>query len=352
MNGTPPDPDFADDIDDRYRRATALDPSRPSEAVRSAVLEHAANLLEQRAGNADENVGANVGAMRPAQIRRWRRPAIFGTLAAAALAGLLITPRFLPPREDSQKKAAESPAPRTAAPRTPVSELPRDEQEPPTFVADEMASPASPPAPAAAPTSSPSASPSASPSPAPAASASPALRGLEASLAKQDAFVGDVTPRAAAAAQSAATTGRAGGGVATNAPSARAQNLASTRSMFAASAPTEAQTRSITVTAARRADTAAALRQAAEAGDMDALQTLLSGHTDSEPPSQIDARDSSGRTALMLATLHGRQPAVEALLVAGADPNAADAHGTTPLQAAIAGGQPDIIAALQHAGAR
>jgi ankyrin repeat protein len=121
--------------------------------------------------------------------------------------------------------------------------------------------------------------------------------------------------------------------------------------MFAASAPTEAQTRSITVTAARRTDTAAALRQAAEAGDMDALQALLSGHTDSEPPSQIDARDGNGRTALMLATLHGRGPAVEALLAAGADPNAADEQGTTPLQAAIAGGQPDIIAALQRGGA-
>lgn len=121
--------------------------------------------------------------------------------------------------------------------------------------------------------------------------------------------------------------------------------------MFAASAPTETQTHSTTITATRRIDTAAALRQAAEAGDMAALQTQLSAHTDSDPPSQIDARDSNGRTALMLATLRGRGPAVEALLAAGADPNAADAQGITPLQAAIAGGQPDIIAALQRAGA-
>jgi ankyrin repeat protein len=115
---------------------------------------------------------------------------------------------------------------------------------------------------------------------------------------------------------------------------------------------------SVTVAAARRTEPAAALRQAAEAGDMAALHTLLSPQTDIDQPADIersadiDARDSSGRTALMLATQHGRRAAVDALLAAGADPNAADAHGTTPLQAAIAAGQPDIIAALQRAGAR
>jgi hypothetical protein len=40
------------------------------------------------------------------------------------------------------------------------------------------------------------------------------------------------------------------------------------------------------------------------------------------------------------------------LLARGADPNAADAHGTTPLQAALAGHQGAIAAALQLAGAR
>jgi hypothetical protein len=323
MNGTPPDPDTPDDVDDRYRRASALDPSRPSAAVRSAVLEHAANLAAQRAGNTHENLGATVVTLRPAEVRPWRRPAIFGTLAAAALAGLLITPHLLPPHEDSRQKTAMSPAP-----RAPAAEAPRNEPAPTNFVADEMRSPASPPAPLA-------------PSPDPPRSA--ALSALRASqpdaarLARQSEYARKAAPAAEVAAPSVTADGGSPAGGAASAQSAQVQ--------------------SVTVTAARRTDTAAALRQAAEAGDMVALQALLSRQadidraSDSSRSSAIDARDGSGRTALMLAARNGRRAAVDALLAAGADPNAADAHGTTPLQAAIAGGQPEIIAALQRAGA-
>jgi hypothetical protein len=93
------------------------------------------------------------------------------------------------------------------------------------------------------------------------------------------------------------------------------------------------------------ADSAAQVRRAAETGAVPQLQTLL-GQVD------IDARDESGRTALMLATLSGQARAVDMLLAHGADPNAADAQGVTPLQAAIAGDRPAIAAALRRAGAR
>jgi ankyrin repeat protein len=54
----------------------------------------------------------------------------------------------------------------------------------------------------------------------------------------------------------------------------------------------------------------------------------------------------------MLAVLHGHKEAVNALLAAGADPNAADANGTTPLQAALAGAHSAIAVALEQSGAR
>src|SRR5450631_1167228 len=95
MNEVPPGRDEPDDADDLYRRASALDESRPSELVRRRVLDHAAQLAAERAAkNAPPRIASARGANRT---WRRRRPAIFGTLAAAALAGLLITPRFFTP---------------------------------------------------------------------------------------------------------------------------------------------------------------------------------------------------------------------------------------------------------------
>jgi ankyrin repeat protein len=54
----------------------------------------------------------------------------------------------------------------------------------------------------------------------------------------------------------------------------------------------------------------------------------------------------------MLAVLYGHADAVGLLLASGADANAADANGTTPLQAALARNRSDMIEALRRAGAR
>jgi len=51
----------------------------------------------------------------------------------------------------------------------------------------------------------------------------------------------------------------------------------------------------------------------------------------------------------MLAVLRGQSRAVDVLLANGADPNAADGHGTTPLQAALAAHQQAIAETLQRA---
>jgi ankyrin repeat protein len=94
------------------------------------------------------------------------------------------------------------------------------------------------------------------------------------------------------------------------------------------------------------ANTAMSLPQAAASGDLLGLRAQLDQGAD------IEARDVHGRTALMLAVLNGHARLVEELLTRGADPNAADADGVTPLRAAAAGHQPTIAAALRRAGAR
>jgi Ankyrin repeats (3 copies) len=276
MNEVPPSQDELKDVDDHYRRAAALDPSRPSELARRAVLSYAAQLAAERAV---KNGPPRIDSTRPAANQTWRRPAIFGTLAAAALAGLLITPRFLTPR-----------APSTAA-----------------FSPGRVSRPG-----AAAPRVS-------------ARNAAP-IADTAAEIAAKNA---PAKLQSMANAQSTAA--------------ARTQSGTSTVTTMSAVPP---QTAAPSAPASRPTDPAAALRRAAEIGNLPELRTLLAKQAD------IDARDASGRTALMLATLQGQIQAVDVLLAHGADPNAADAHGITPLQAAVAGDQPTIVAALQRAGAR
>jgi uncharacterized protein len=69
-------------------------------------------------------------------------------------------------------------------------------------------------------------------------------------------------------------------------------------------------------------------------------------------PGYHDMPDKHGRTALMLATVFGQKAAVATLLAHGANPNAADEHGTTPLAAALAAGETDIATLLRQYGAR
>src|ERR1700688_2074102 len=108
MNKVPPDQDPADDVDAQYRRAAAVDPSRPGEAVRRAVLAHAAQLAAQRAAS---GAGSKLSSRRTGN-QAGCRPAIFGTLAAAALAGLMTAPRWLAP---SAPRVVEPPASTRAA---------------------------------------------------------------------------------------------------------------------------------------------------------------------------------------------------------------------------------------------
>ena len=267
MSELPQNPDDSDQVDALYRRASARDAGGPSERVRRAVLDHAAKLAASRAAG-----------MRSAKRQRWWRPAALGTLAAAALAGLVVVPEFLTRHAPISPPSSPAPASSTVEVAQPQAAGP----EPRAALREE----------------------------APAAHA-----------AKKSAEQGgNISVPNVQSAQDAVQ------------PAAR---IARSAAAGAASAPS-----------AVSMDRAAQLRQAAERGDIPALRALL----DQQP--LIDARDADGRTALMLATLHGRAEAVEILLSAGADPNTADLHGTTPLQAALAEHQPAIVAALRRAGAR
>jgi len=295
MNKVPPDQDPADDVDAQYRSASALDSSRPGEAVRRAVLAHAAQLAAERAR------GATGGRQSRRTLKQagWR-PAIFGTLAAAALAGLVIAPQWLAPRAPP---VAES------SPIAPAADnLASEPTMPPAAASREIT--ARPPAPVPS-ANLPSYSARAQPQP----TVAPAV---------------EATPLAQSARLSAADSSAAVAGA-----SAARQRMAGS----SAAPPIAAAARG-------GASPAAAFRHAAEVGDLAALATLA------EKQADIDARDVAGRTALMLATLHGQTDAVAALLAYGADPSAADADGTTPLQAATAGDHPAIVAALRRYGAR
>ena len=110
MNELPPTPEDSDDVDALYRRASARDAGRPSESVRRAILDHAAQLAVSRAAAKDS-------ALRRTGLRAkrqsWWRPAALGTLAAAALAGFLVIPQFLTPQ--APIKPVLSPAPTSSS---------------------------------------------------------------------------------------------------------------------------------------------------------------------------------------------------------------------------------------------
>ena len=320
MSKVPPSQDQPDDVDDQYRRASALDPSRPSEAVRRAVLAHAAQLVAKRATR-DE--GSMIKSTRRAVNQAWWRPAILGTLAAAALAGLVVAPRFLALRS---LPAAATPSAEGSVPNAAPALV---AQAPDTRTDERAAS-----APAVGPEST--AKPRASTRSAdmPTGGARPKVNAPASDgPAPVVAETASVAPRARGEAQS--TDAMVAGQRRVPGNTSATTAITTVPRLGAAVTPTDAPV-----------DPAAALRRAAEIGDLSGLKALLEKHAD------IDSRDAVGRTAVMLATLHGQTNAVAVLLAYGADPNAADADGTTPLQAAKAGDHPAIVAALQRYGAR
>ncbi|HUJ54018.1 MAG TPA: ankyrin repeat domain-containing protein [Steroidobacteraceae bacterium] len=293
----PPGQDPSDEADELYRRASALDPSRPRESVRRAVLAHAAQLSAASGAR-----GKGSRQPTPAAARARWRGAIFGGLAAAALAALVIAPRIFTPG-----------MPKVSAPR-PASL--------------DGGGKLSGGAPASLAMGAPPASTRAPPAAFSAQEAPSA--GARTDSAREEA-------RVAAAISAAKPAGSSLSG-------APAAHLAQQRQAYAAAAPPAPLAGSDTTQPEE------AFRQAAAAGDLSALAALRPKQSD------INARDGSGRTALMLATVNGQAAAVLALLDYGADPNVADGRGVTPLEAARGAArgadQAAIVAGLLRHGAR
>ncbi|MGO1003935.1 ankyrin repeat domain-containing protein [Lysobacter sp. CA196] len=83
------------------------------------------------------------------------------------------------------------------------------------------------------------------------------------------------------------------------------------------------------------------LFEAARSGDAELIRSLAKNGVD------LDARNAKGFTPLILATYHGRDAAIQALLQAGASPNVADGErGNTALMGALFRGADDAVRRL------
>jgi uncharacterized protein len=89
----------------------------------------------------------------------------------------------------------------------------------------------------------------------------------------------------------------------------------------------------------------APIHDAARQGDLDALTKLL----DQGVP--LEARDATGETPLLAASLTGRSKLVAVLIEKGADIRARNNRGLTPLHAAAYTGYLDVVKLLVQAGA-
>ena len=91
-----------------------------------------------------------------------------------------------------------------------------------------------------------------------------------------------------------------------------------------------------------------ALASAAFLGEYETVHILLENGAD------VDAADKEGKTPLMLAAgaSHGSEPTVQRLLLAKADPNARDKAGRTALDEAKQNGTPGPVDLLRKAGAK
>ena len=296
MSAADPD-DRPDELTKRYRAASAMDPARPSDAVREAVLAHA-RALAREASPATDAAPARRAMVNDA---RWRM-SIAATVIVAGLATVLAWQAHTPTRVAQPVPAAP---PAVAPDHTAAASKPAGESSPVEGVG-------SPPV------------------------AEARVRGTAGHAGQEQR---NVAPAAADISAGNTTKGVAGlrsNSVAAPAPAAPARGAGSARA--------EDQSLLRSATESRAASSAApALVMAAASGNIERVEQLLRSGVSTE---ETDAR---GRTALLVATLHGDLPMVRMLLAAGARADAADEDGDTPLAAARRQGSPELEGLLERA---
>ncbi|MDP2034209.1 MAG: ankyrin repeat domain-containing protein [Polaromonas sp.] len=313
-------PDQNDELIRRYREASAQDERRPSAQVREAVRAHAAMISASKLASPAVSAPA-------ANQSRWKI-SLLASIALAGLTGLLVL-QFDRGTPDEQETALGRPAPAVIPPQ-PAS--------PPPAVADAKAARSE--APAARP---------AAPAPLPKAAVRPARPapdvGVAAPAAASPPRPADPEPPAAQhapARERAAEAARdqaSEKALAPAAPQAMARSAAAPALRMPAPAPAQ---ESLSAQAPRSAAAlAAALHQAARAGQLPDVEALL------QQGAAINAPDGAGRTALMLAVIQGHSELVRRLLALGANPALVDREGLDALAHARRLGRDDIARLIE-----
>lgn len=331
-----------DELIRRYHEASAQDMRRPGAHVRQAVQQHAQAVLAAQNRTAPTPPDTQREA---ANQPRWKL-AMLASIVLAGLTGLLVLQfdRGTPEEKDiafgqplpppvSTRATAEAPPPTTtpAAPAGRTATLTDSAGAGNTTKAAQketatpgmgQPSPEAMPAPVAPPR--PDADKTAAP---PAFSASPALPGSPEKESRATARMAD---------------------------SAAADPPASTGTLMARPTPPKAAMQAAPATPAPPAqrsrdepseplEPAAAMLEAARNGRLTELERLL------QQGVSINAPDDTGKTALILATIHGHAAVVQRLLALGANRALTDRDGLNALQHARRLGR-EQIAALLEAG--
>jgi len=333
MSSADSDDDRADELTERYRAASAVDPARPSDAVRESIFACARTAAVDHATH-----GLSTAHRRrpAANDSSWRIRAAASVIVAGFAA--LLAWHWHAPTPVPEQKLNASPS-QVAAHNPPATgSAPSVEPSVPSNV-ERLASAA--PAPNADTTRSRQGAG------APAEASSPA-HDAAADLRREGASEASSQQAQARIAGGAAGDNATSGSSAIDANRALENPIAGAQvAPSAPAAPPSIQarpSRALAAAASARASVApnSPLVAAAESGNLKLVDQLLRSGIGTE---QTDAR---GRTALLVATLRGDTAMVRRLLAAGARADVADEDGDTPLAAARRQGPPELARLLER----